>query len=88
MNVFLFFSFSLFRSLSSTLSFVLSFFLIGLGLWLFVGLSICGFEGDGGVRVGFGLGLWLFVGLSICGFEGDGGVRVGFMGLREMVERQ
>ena len=60
---FFFFSFSLFRSLSSTLSFVLSSFLIGLGLWLFVGLLICGFEGDGGVRVWFGLGLWLFVGL-------------------------
>ena len=32
-------------SLSSTLSFVLSSFLIGLGLWLFVG--------NGGIRVGF-----------------------------------
>ena len=50
---FFFFSLSLFRSLSSTLSFVLFSFLIGLDLWLFVDLSICGFEGDGGVRVGF-----------------------------------
>ena len=51
-------------------------------------VPICGFEGDGGIRVGFGLGLWLFVGLLICGFEGDGGVRVAFVGLREMVGRQ
>jgi hypothetical protein len=61
-----------------------------LGLvWVYGYLWVCrGFEGDGGIRVGFVLGLWLFVGLSICGFEGDGGVRVGFVGLREMAGRQ
>jgi hypothetical protein len=55
-------SFSLSFALSSTLSFVLSSFLMGLGLWLFVGLREM--EALGlvwvylGVRLGFGLGLW------------------------------
>ena len=58
-----------------SLSFVLSSFLMGLGLWLFVGLSICGFEGDGDVRLGFGL-VWVCRGSYL------------FVGLREMAGRQ